>query len=301
MVNVMTGVPYLRHAAWGEALLVFAALVVVPLLMDLLGDEFDDARTVVSLRVAEKLQFPAALALVLAYLVEPGVLAALCAVPWAGVLLLLAGAGLRRLIRRGWRSLPLLCREFGLIYAAVAAPWLLADRLGLRPLGFDSSIVLLTSVHFHYAGLLMPALTGFALEALRLPRVFNLIGVGVIAGVPAVAVGITSSQLALSRDIEMAAAMLMAASGLGVGALHLWLAMQTRWPMRARCLWVAAGCALAAGMALALLYAVRSFFHPWPWLDIPWMRVLHGSLNALGFGLCGVLAWRRARQRTSSA
>jgi hypothetical protein len=29
-----------------------------------------------------------------------------------------------------------------------------------------------------------------------------------------------------------------------------------------------------------------------PWLGLPQMRLLHGSLNALGCGLAGVLAWR---------
>ena len=28
-------------------------------------------------------------------------------------------------------------------------------------------------------------------------------------------------------------------------------------------------------------------------ISIPQMRLLHGTINALGFGLCGLLAWRR--------
>ena len=28
-----------------------------------------------------------------------------------------------------------------------------------------------------------------------------------------------------------------------------------------------------------------------PWLDVPWMRAVHGTVNAVGFGLGGVLAW----------
>jgi hypothetical protein len=39
---------------------------------------------------------------------------------------------------------------------------------------------------------------------------------------------------------------------------------------------------------------MRAFVAPFPSLGIPQMRWLHGTLNALGFGLCGVLAWRRA-------
>lgn len=52
-----------------------------------------------------------------------------------------------------------------------------------------------------------------------------------------------------------------------------------------------AGVSLFFGMLLAGLYATRAFALPLPWLDIAWMRALHGTANALGFGLCGTLAW----------
>jgi hypothetical protein len=51
-----------------------------------------------------------------------------------------------------------------------------------------------------------------------------------------------------------------------------------------------AGLALAAGMFLAMLYGARAYLPP-DGLDIPWMRALHGTGNALGFGLAGLLAW----------
>lgn len=290
-------VPDLRHGVWAQALLGFAALVVVPLLIDLVGDELDGPVSRRLLRTAAWLQFPSSLLLVFAYAGGPGVWAALSALPWTLVLLLLSGTGVLRVVQRGSRPLPLLCRDTGLIYAAVGAAWLMADRLGLHPLDFDESIVLLTAIHFHYAGLIVPVLTGFALGLLPGSRLVTLIGVGVIAGVPAVAVGITASQFHLDPRIELVAALLMALSGLGLAALHLLLGLQQRRPVAVRCLWVVAGCSLTAGMLLAVLYGVRNFFHPWPWLDIPWMRALHGSINALGFGFCGVLGWWLLRGR----
>jgi YndJ-like protein len=297
-VNTLRSVPDLRHGAWGEALLLFAALVLVPLLLDLLREPADDALNIRLLGEARRLQFGAALSLVLAYGLHPGLFAALAAFPWAGVLLLLAATGLRRVSRRGLGPLASLCRDAGLIYAAVGAAWLMADRLGWRPLGFDPAIVLLTAVHFHYAGLLLPVLTGRALKVSDPARRFSLIGAGTIAGVPAVAVGITATQLRLNPQIEVAATALMALGGFGVAALHVRLATQTRWPSGARALWLVAGLSLGAGMTLALLYGVRHFFHPFPWLDLPWMRALHGSLNALGFGLCGVAGWHRVGKNT---
>jgi hypothetical protein len=54
------------------------------------------------------------------------------------------------------------------------------------------------------------------------------------------------------------------------------------------------GCGIAASTVLqAALYGWR-FYAPLAWLDIPWMRALHGTANALGFGLGGSLAWRMA-------
>ena len=92
-------------------------------------------------------------------------------------------------------------------------------------------------------------------------------------------------------SLELVAALLMAVSGMAVAVVHVWLALQDRWPVVVQCLWMVAGCSLFAGMLLAALYGVRSVFAPWPWLDIPWMRALHGTINALGFGLCGTLGW----------
>jgi hypothetical protein len=41
-------------------------------------------------------------------------------------------------------------------------------------------------------------------------------------------------------------------------------------------------------MVLAGLYGSR-FVAPVSWLNIPMMRALHGTLNAVGYGLLGVL------------
>lgn len=290
-------VPNFHHTAWAEALLFFAALVIVPFLIDLIADDADGPLTRRLLGAAARLQLPAALLLVFAFTRAPDVRAALRALPWACVLFLLATVGTLRVVQRGGRPFPWLCRDVGLIYAAVGAAWLMADRFGLRPLGFDEAIVLLTAIHFHFAGLLLPALAGLALHEFKNSRLGVLIGLSVIAGVPAVALGISASQLGFDPRIEMVAALFMAVGGLGLAGLHLKLATQAAWPVAVRWLWAIAGCSLIAGMLLAALYGLRHFFQPWPWLDIPWMRAMHGSVNALGFGFCGVIGWWFARAR----
>lgn len=57
--------------------------------------------------------------------------------------------------------------------------------------------------------------------------------------------------------------------------------------------WIAAS-SLSLGMVLAGLYAVRHQL-PLDWLDIPWMRGVHGTLKAVGFGLCGAIFVARRR------
>jgi hypothetical protein len=55
--------------------------------------------------------------------------------------------------------------------------------------------VLLTAIHFHYAGFALPLLTGLAGRALG-GRIARIASLGVIAGVPLVAFGITGLSYA---------------------------------------------------------------------------------------------------------
>jgi hypothetical protein len=116
--------------------------------------------------------------------------------------------------------------------------------------------------------------------------------VGVVLGVPAVAVGISATQLGAGPSIEAGTGCGLALAGMAVGILHVRLATDGRQAILTRVLLGIAGLSLFIGMVLAGLYAARAFAAPFPGLGIPQMRLLHGTINALGFGLCGVLAWR---------
>jgi hypothetical protein len=300
-------VPNVHHGAWAGALVMFAALAIVPLLLEVvelaMGGRalapacLDSERF---LRWAMRAQLPAALVLGLAFHMEQGVTAATCALPWTAVLLSIAVAGALGLKRDGVGSAPGLCRNAGMIFAAIGAAWLMADRLGIRPLGFDAEIVLLTAVHFHFAGLILPVLAAEALERLPRRRVAAAIAAGVIAGVPAVAVGIALAQLGVGRGVEAGAALAMALAGGAVAIVHVYLGLRPDAPAGVRCLWMTAGCSLIAGMALAALYGLRGIWAPWPWLDVPWMRALHGTMNSLGFALPALLGWCRFRRACCS-
>lgn len=301
--------------AWIPALLLLAPMVLVPLGLGLLdraepsgaAGEPGGGRSVPVrslglparfFRLAVRLQLPAAGLLAVAHLLRQGPLAAALALPWLAVAGLLALTGLLRIgcriRRRGVRPLAPFVADAGLVYLAVGAAWAVADRLGFRPLDFSAIIVVLTAVHFHYAGFVLPVVTGLAARRLGGP-VAGLAGIGVIAAVPLVAVGITATQLGLGPEIEALAAWVMATAGVLVAGLHLRLAFGSGAPGTARALWGVAALSLLGSMILAALYGARFHVPAVRGLDIAWMQALHGAANAVGFGLCGLLGWARAQ------
>lgn len=287
-------VPRLHDEAWAYSLLLLAALVLVPMAWCLSRDDEDGPRAVAVHRAALVLQLPAAVLLIGAVMLPVGPVAVLCTVPWVAALALMTGVGLARVMRRRMIPPADLVRDAGLIYPVIGGVWLLADRAGMQPLGFSHSIVVLTAVHFHYAGMILPIAAGLALShrpasPLGVPTVL-----GVILGVPLVAVGITATQMGWGRGLELLATLILVLAGWGVANLHWQLVLRdVSAPRLTRALWGVAAMSLAVGMLLAALYALRSLGLPWAWLDIPWMRALHGSFNALGFSLAVLLAWCR--------
>lgn len=147
------------------------------------------------------------------FVLPAGSMAAVLTVPWLAVTVALAAA-----IRKPQGGIPSWTAAAGLVYAIVGAVWTFAARLGLRPLDFDEEIVLLTAVHFHYAGAMLALLTARA--ARELPGFLSWIPcVGVVISVPLTASGITATKLNQGAGLEIAASVLMAASGAGAAGL----------------------------------------------------------------------------------
>ncbi len=286
----------LRSMAWSAALLGLAALALAPLVLDLAGEVGEGGISRRLLDWARLLHMPAAVMLAVSLRLEPGWVAAALVMPWLGLAGMLAVAGAVRIGRRGVWPLASLVRDAGLVMLVVGGAWTVADRLGLRPMGFGADIVQLTAVHFHYAGLVLPVVAACVLAEFPNSRSAATAGVGVLAGVPLVAIGITAAQAGHGSWGELVAALVLAPSAMLVGFLQLRLAFQRRWPRVVQVLWIVSGTSLMFGMGMALLYAARAHTLPLPWLDIPWMRALHGTVNALGFALCGTLAWSLARR-----
>jgi hypothetical protein len=292
----------LRDAAWTHALLLFAALVLVPLAFELFDEENDVSGAARLLGWARQLQLPAAGALLLACWLAPGPAAAVAALPWVALTGALAAAGFLRVKSRGLRrALDRLCADAALMFSAIGGAWTLADRAGYQPLQFDAAIVGLTAVHFHYAGLLLPLFAGLVQRELWFSRFASRAAVGVVLGVPAVALGITTTQLGWGVAIEAGTGSGLALAGMAVAILQVRIATEARRPMFTRAMLGVAGVALFFSMVLAALYAARAFAAPFPWLGIPQMRMLHGTANAFGFGLCGVIAWRQMKRASEPA
>jgi YndJ-like protein len=286
--------PALREIGWVTAVLLLAAAVVVPLGLEQALRSSEGGIADRLLGIAAKLHWAAVPLLALSVLWSPGPTAALAALPWLAVTGLITLAGLARLWRRRFLPLEELCFDAGLVYLAVGGGWTVLAWGGLRPLGFAVPIVLLTAVHFHYAGFALPLLTGLAGRTLGSGTWTRTAALGVIAGVPLVAVGITASQLGQGPLLEGAAAVVTALGGLLTAGLSLRLAAQPGRAGLIRALWGLSALALAAGMILAALYGLRTWVSI-AWLDLPWMWALHGTANSLGFAIPGLAAWELLR------
>ncbi len=291
---VFVRVDDLRAEAWAHALLLFAALVLVPLALELFEEKDETGPAARWFALARAMQLSAAVFLAIACALSPGPAAAAAALPWVLWTGWVAAIGVTRLRREGLRrSFDGICADAALVFAAIGGVWTLADRLGYSPLGFGRDIVALTAVHFHYAGLLLPLFAGLVQRELFFWRFAARAAVGVVLGVPAVAFGITTTRLGWGTSIEAAAGVGLALAGMAVAVLHVRIALDAKRDLATRVLLGVAGASLFFGMVLAALYALRASLGLAPGLGIPHMRMAHGTVNAIGFGLCGVLAWRR--------
>jgi hypothetical protein len=242
------------------------------------------------LRIARVGALPAGLLLALAFALEPGPTAGLLAAPWlamaaigaAAAALDLLGAWRRgRLLRPGpphaiWAALGFL---------AVAAGNATADRLGVQPFGFAPVIILLTAVHFTFAGFVL-VLVGTLAHVAR-PGRLSAVAVGaVVVGISVTAVGFFGVDVA-----ALVGAVLVGTGGLGLGVVLL------RGPGRgiagsasARWLRRLAGAGLLVSMPLAIAYAVGAFLGV-SWLDLPTMARTHGAINVLAVAVPATVAF----------
>ncbi|NRB48708.1 MAG: YndJ family transporter [Saprospiraceae bacterium] len=227
-----------------------------------------------------------------AFLLPQGGLAGSLALPWLLVTLWL---GYRFLFftQQLFRATASWSGRAAFLFLPVGAAWAVADRLGWQPMGFQATIVLLTAVHFHYAGFLLLSIADRLMQRGASSK-YKILDFLLIAGVPLVALGITLTDLNGPRWIETFAATVMALGGIWVALEHLSLAMKGGDSIT-RLSWFLGGTCLLAGMMLAIAYGWRQYY-PLDFLNIPWMYAVHGSLNFLGVGVFLLYGWYRNKE-----
>lgn len=279
-----------------EALLLFAPLVIVPLGLAAVAPTEQNVLWRV-LMIAQPL---GAVLLIASFRLGPGLPAALFASVWLLTTVIVAVLGFGRLIAQKVGGIAEFSVAAGLMYILVGGVWLVLSRLGVEPMGFGSTIVLLTAVHFHYAGFAAPIIAGCVGRRLdparpRILKTYQIAAGSVIAAPALVAVGITTSPL-----IEVFAAFLLAMGLLVLAAVILTTIVPVIDGLLTRILLIVSSASLVATMGLACEYAlgeyvVRAF------IDIPLMAKTHGVINTLGFALCGMLACCRLNGPDRSA
>jgi hypothetical protein len=265
----------------------FGVLVVVPLGLSLVAPE--DPRTASIYRVVVFALPVAALVTLVSFFFESGPVAASLSSAWLILSLLVALLGLTRLTSRGLYPLSESSIDAGLLYLPVAGVWLVIYRLGIQPFGYGETIILLTVVHFHFAGFAAPIIAGMHGRVLTQrshpQKIFAASVFGIVAAMPLVAAGITFSPwLGLIGTLLLTAGLLMLAV-LSVGWVIPAIASLGK-----RLLLLIAALSSCTAMVLACLYAY-SLATQTLILNIPTMAMTHGLLNAFGFVTCNLLAW----------
>jgi len=269
-----------------ELLLLFAALVIVPLGLEVFRKLLPAESR--ALRLARLLQPVAAIAAVISLCLPPGHRSGGLVLPWVGVAVLTAVAGALNCSPKGrGRLVAALIAVAGFDFV-LASGWLLISRLGLRPMNFQEPILRLTAIHFHYTGF-ATALIAASLLQLSSARQVHLRRLRATAVLIALLPFAVAAGFTFYSPLRTGAALALAVSVAVLARIQLRFAGWLNDPT-ARFLLRVASLAAFAGMALACVYVVgEQTGKDWP--TIPRIASTHGALNGLGFVLLSLLGW----------
>ncbi len=181
--------------------------------------------------------------------------------------------------------------DAGLIYLPVGGAWLVVYRLGVQPFDYGETIILLTAVHFHFAGFAAPIIAGMNGRVLALrdypQQVFTFSIFAIVAAMPLVAAGITLSPL-----LGLIGTLLLSMGLVLLAVLTIGWVRPTISDPRRKILLIFGALSSCAAMVLASLYAYSLATHTLI-LTIPMMAKSHGMLNAFGFVFFSLFVWAR--------
>jgi hypothetical protein len=272
-------------------LFLLAPLVTVPLGLELASRIGPEHEFTFPIRLAQWLQPVAATFAAASFWFSPGP-AAILVLPWFVFASFLGVWGFVRLARGGFKSLRTFCTMAGLIYLPVGCAWLVASRAALSPMGFQEPIVLLTAVHFHFAGFAAPILAAATAASLQKARamtrtVFKVVAIGVVAGPGLLAAGFLTGP-----RLKLVAALMIVVSEVGLALFFLLAAYRQR-PWLAQVLIVLSSASVLFAMVLVAVWAIGDFLRM-PLVDLAAMARFHGTANAIGFTTCALVGWTLA-------
>ncbi len=271
-----------------QKILLLGILVIIPLGLSLVPNAQSENNSLLY-RAAILAQPVGAVAGAVSFLLNSGGSAAILASSWLLVTVMIAVFGFLRLLRRGPVFSREMCIDAGMLYLPVGGIWLVVSRLGIQPIGFGDTIVLLTAMHFHFAGFAAPILAGLAGRTLPgsqpLSKVFALAGICIIGSMPLIAAGIT-----FSPALALVGALIISTGLILLAVLVVGWVLRSLNSFAAQTLLVASSLSSICAMIFACLYAY-SIVAKTVIVDIPQMAMSHGILNSFGFTLCGLLAW----------
>lgn len=235
--------------------------------------------------------FVAAALCTISFLSPAGIMAALFASCWLLVCLCIAWGGANRLLAFRAQSFLEFCVAIAECYIAVGGVWLVMSRAGLHPAAFQEPIVLLTAVHFHFAGFLSSVfayLTLGWLQATKWAKPLRMILLGTLLGP-----GLLGISFLISPKLKLIAVILIVIGQCGVAAGMARIGVTiARGPSSV--LLVLAAASVAAAMIYAAIWALGEYPLQ-PMTDLSHMERIHGVLNSIGFSVLGLLGWIRFR------
>ncbi len=265
-------------------LTLLALLVVAPLTIGLAAPSVAAPRRLFWLAVA--IQPAASLLAGASFYVPSGSLAALLTLGWLLLCAVVALLGLDRLYRHG-RRIEEVCIAAGLLLLPVAGVWLYQARAEGIPGGGGA---LLAAMNAHYALFATPVLAGMVGRALPRGRTwrwrtFRVAAYGIVVGTPLLTIAGT-----VAPSLDVVARAILAAALLALALLTiLAVAPRTR-PFLAAGLLAVSGVAMLLPLYLTWMGASSALAGVGSASNLP-TPTSHGVANALGFVLCGLLAW----------
>jgi YndJ-like protein len=237
--------------------------------------------------------FVAAAPCTISFLYPVGITAAILCVYWLLICLCIAWGGINRLFTFRAESFPQFCVAVAECYIAVGGIWLVMSRAGLHPAGFQEPIVLLTAVHFHFAGFLSSIFAGLTYDQLQTtkwakPR--RIILLGTLLGP-----GLLGISFLISPKLKLIAVILIVIGQCGLAAGMARISTTIARGASSVLLMLA-----AASVAIAMIYAAKWALGEYPlqpMTDLSHMERIHGVLNSIGFSAIGLVGWLKFRTK----